>query len=401
MPKTNKMQKKQKNKGINNKKLIQKKENNVYILYTGGTIGMFHNDREGLVPNKKMLIKLIKGLKIPDYIKVKYSIEVLSDIIDSSNIQTQNWFTILQKLKENYHKYDSFIVIHGTDTLAFTASLLSFYCKNWRKSVVVTGSQIPMFEFRNDAVRNIVDSVIISVYNIPQVFIVFGGKCFRANCTTKYSSTSFLAYRSPNIKSVGEFGVYLKLNYDVIDNGNVTLPNNIENNFPRSIKLSNWSSDIQISTITIVPGYNWKRKAHLIFQEGTKPNAIILRSFGIGNAPVSSSEFIDFLKEAHKHKIIIVNTTQCFEGGINMNVYKTGRLLKKNFVLTSSNMTYESIYTKLFYLFQIVGKNKIGLVKKLFETNIAGEIPSDKYYKFSRKTMKKKNKEAFLQFQEI
>ena len=138
-----------------------------------------------------------------------------------------------------------------------------------------------------------------------------------------------------------------------------------------------------------------------MFQEGMKPNAIILRSFGIGNAPVSSSDFIDFLKEAHKHKIIVVNTTQCFEGGINMNVYKTGRLLKKNYVLTSSKMTYESIYTKLFYLFQIIGKNKICLVKKLFEINIAGEIPYDKYYKSPRKTIKQKNKKVFLQFQEI
>ena len=399
MPKLNKTQKK--NKSIINKKLIEKKVNSVYILYTGGTIGMFHDDREGLVPKKDLLVKLIKNLDVPNYVKVKYYIEVLSNVIDSSNIQTQNWFTILQKLKDNYRNYDSFIIIHGTDTLAFTASLLSFYCKNWTKSVVVTGSQIPMFEFRNDAVRNIVDSLIMSVYNIPQVFIVFGGKCLRANCTTKYSSTSFIAYRSPNIKPVGEFGVYLKLNYDVIDNGIVKLPSSVEKNFSRSIKLLNWSSDIHISTITIVPGYNWKRKTKLIFQEDLKPNAIILRTFGIGNAPVSSSDFIEFLKEAHKRKIIVVNTTQCFEGGINMNVYKTGRLLKKNYVLSSSKMTYESIYTKLFYLFQIIGKNKMSLVKKLFEINIAGEIPSDKYYKFPRKTMKKKNKEVFLQFQEI
>jgi L-asparaginase len=255
-------------------------------------------------------------------------------------------------------KYDSFIIIHGTDTLTYTASLLSFYLKDWKKSVIVTGSQIPLVEFRNDAVRNIKDSLIMSTYNIPQVLIVFGGVCLRANCSTKYSSVSFVAYKSPNLEILGDFGVNLKLNYKVIQDGEIISNTFIKKNLPLTIKTSNWKNDIYIAVITLVPGINWEIKKKQIFSSKL-PNAIILRSFGIGNAPVSSKEFIDFLKLCKKHKIIVVNTTQCYSGGVNMQIYKTGVLMKKHSVLSGEKMTFEAIYTKLFYLFQVIDKKKI------------------------------------------
>ena len=204
------------------KKYSRTRKYSIYILYTGGTIGMSHSARSGLVPKRHLFNDLVRDLHIPKYIKVKYKIDTLPEVIDSSNIQSRNWLEILRNLKENYSKYDSFIIIHGTDTLSYTASLLSFFCKDWTKTIIVTGSQVPMFEFRNDAVRNISDSIILSLYSIPQVLIVFGGSILRANCTTKYSSTSFQAYRSPNIEPLGEFGVSLNLDYSEIQKGDHT-----------------------------------------------------------------------------------------------------------------------------------------------------------------------------------
>ena len=160
-------------------------EANILIIYTGGTIGMLYKETEGLIPVKGNLIKLIKELDIPKFMRVKCKIDAMHPLIDSSNLKTDDWKKILEKLYDNYNKYTSFIIIHGTDTLAYTASALSYFLRSWNKTVVVTGSQIPLFEFRNDAVRNIKDSIIVSLFSIPEVLIVFGGKILRGNCTSK------------------------------------------------------------------------------------------------------------------------------------------------------------------------------------------------------------------------
>ena len=329
--------------------------------------------KKGLYPLKGLFKKLVGELKLTRSLNIRYTIEDTKPIIDSSNLESQDWRNILEKLQENYHKYDTFILVHGTDTLAYTASLLSFFCRNWKKSIVVTGSQIPMFEFRNDADKNLQDSIIMSLYKIPQVFVVFGGEVLRGNCTTKYSSMDFQAYSSPDAHAVGKFGVALQVDAPEVEEGLVKKSPFLERNLPNTFSVSKWNPDIWFFTLTLTPGMKFGDIKTSIFS--TKlPDAIIIRSYGAGNAPVSDQSFFDFLKLAHKHNIVVVNTTQCVAGGVEMELYDTGRQLLAHHVVGSGNMTFESTYAKLFYLFQVIGTGNTPLIKKLFTTNIAGEL---------------------------
>ena len=350
-------------------------------MYTGGTIGMLHDRKRGLIPVKGNLNRLINNMNIDHKLNIKYYIDQTDKLIDSSNLRTFGWKLILQKLYANYTKYDSFIIIHGTDTLAYTASAMSFFLRAWNKPVIVTGSQIPLFEFRNDAERNIIDSVIVSLLKIKEVLIVFGGKILRGNRSSKHSSTDFVAYNSPNYGPIGKIGVYLNIYKNKLLHNGPTgkiLESNIPNlpRIPSGWSLKDWNKGgIKIFTQTLLPEEN-----HIPFQAlaNLKPNAIILRTYGIGNAPVSDIKFMNAIKKAVKKGIIIINTTQCVNGGVNMSYYSTGRILREAGVISSFDMTPETTYTKLFYLFQVLGTKNLPLIKKLFATDIAGELTTEK-----------------------
>lgn len=345
----------------------------VYILYTGGTIGMLHDPKKGLVPVKGNLTKLIDKIKIREKLNIDYKIERTDPLIDSSNLRDSDWKAMLTKLYQNYDKYDSFIVIHGTDTLAYTASALSFFLRSWNKTVIVTGSQIPLFEFRNDARNNILSSVIMSLYRISDVIIVFGGKIIRGNRATKYSSIDFIAYHSPNYRRLGQLDVSIILD-DNIPSGEISDKTPIRiPNIPSDWTLDQWNSNIDILPLTLLPRENSIALKSLI---DLKPNAIILRTYGIGNAPVGDSKFIEQLNRANRKGIIVINTTQCLNGGVNMDYYNTGKALKKTGVVGCGDATFESVYTKLFYLFQLFGTdgNNTKIIKKLLAINIAGEL---------------------------
>ena len=381
MSKTKSYNKKRAKKSRKNKSRKNKDTTlaNIYILYVGGTIGMLHDDKKGLVPIRGNLTKLIGDMNLNLKMKIRYTIDRPDELIDSSNLKTSDWKTILEKLLANYNKYDSFIVIHGTDTLAYTASALSFFLRGWNKPVIVTGSQIPLFELRNDARRNIIDSILVSLLKIKEVLIVFGGEILRGNRSSKYSSIDFVAYKSPNYGSVGKIGVYLNIYKNkLLNNGASTklLDGNIPNlpRIPTQWNLKQWKNDIKIFNLTLLPEEN-----EIPFQAllNLKPQAIILRTYGIGNAPVSDTKFMKAIHEATKNGVIIVNTTQCVNGGVNMTYYNTGLELVKLGVLSSYDMTPETVYTKLFYLFQLIGNKKIPLIKKLFGTDIAGELTVD------------------------
>ena len=353
----------------------RRKAARIYILYTGGTIGMSYKPKIGLLPIRGVLSKMIKGMDIPKSLNIKYHIDVMDPLIDSSNLSGNNWKAMLEKLYANYTKYDAFVILHGTDTLAYTSSLLSFFLRDWRKSVIVTGSQIPMFEFRNDAVQNIQDSIIMSLYRIPQVMIVFGGKILRGNCTSKYSSTSFEAYKSPNVPPLGDFGVHLNINKSQVEHGNSrsTLP--VVRSLPSRWKLDNWNNDLKILTFNLAPDQTSSMSQIIqgALVSASKPHAIILRSYGVGNAPVTDKVFMETIGNATKQGVVVVNTTQCFTGGVHMSYYQTGRTLKEHRVISAGQMTSETVYSKLYYLFQVIGTDNPGKIRKLFETNIAGE----------------------------
>ena len=240
---------------------------------------MSYDPKVGLVPVAGTLRKLIAQMHISRYMNVKYTIDLMDPIIDSSNLQGADWKSMLTKLYANYQKYDAFIIIHGTDTLAYTASLFSFFLRGWNKSVIVTGSQIPMFEFRNDAEKNIQDAIIMSLYRIPQVIIVFGGEILRANCTSKYSSTSFQAYKSPNTPALGSFGVHLNMNKSAVVQGNTRSSLPLVKSLPRKWDLGKWNSHIRILTFNLSPDETETMTQVIqgLLFSATKPHAIILR----------------------------------------------------------------------------------------------------------------------------
>ena len=381
MPKTRSKNRKKNKKTRKKGKSTDRSVARIFILYVGGTIGMRHSKKKGLVPVRGNLDKLINDMNIEEKLNIKYTIDRADHLIDSSNLRSDDLKHIIKRLLDNYTKYDSFIIIHGTDTLAYTASALSFFLRGWNKPVVVTGSQIPMFEFREDATKNIIDSLIVSLLDIKEVLIVFGGVILRGNRTSKYSSTNFTAYRSPNYGPIGNIGVYL----NIYKNKLLQKPHS-----PKLVRdlsalpdtpiewsrlARRWNSTgIKIYTQTLLPEEN-----ALPFRALVKlsPNAIILRSYGIGNAPVADKQFMKEIQKAIKNGIIVVNTTQCVNGGIDMSYYNTGILLKKMGVLSSYDMTPETIYMKLFYLFQMIGTKNIQLIKKFFGMDIAGELTID------------------------
>ena len=348
---------------------------NVYILYTGGTIGMLPTASNSLIPVKGNLTKLINQLNISYRLNINYQLERLTPLIDSSNLQTINWKYMLEKLDKNYHKYDSFIVIHGTDTLAYTASALSFFLRTWKKTLIITGSQIPLSVINNDAEKNIIDSILVSLCKIPGVYIVFGGKILQGNRTTKYSSTDLQAYKSPNYPSIGKIvtinnNKHIKINHNllasIIPNKQILKLNKLANAW----NVTKWKSNLKIYIFTILPDNNSPPLKAII---DLNPNAIIIRSYGIGNAPVIDKEFLKTLKRAISRNILIINSSQCLAGRINMKTYHTGEQLREMGVINSYDMTLEAIYTKLFYLLEMMGTNS-KLLKTLFNVNLIGEI---------------------------
>jgi len=333
----------------------------VYILYVGGTIGMKYIKKKGLVPIRGLLTRLVNEMKIGQSLNIDYKIERINPLIDSSNLKVDNWYRVLKKLFLNYSKYDTFVIIHGTDTLAYTSSALSFFLRLWEKPVVITGSQIPLYELRTDGRDNIINSIIVSLYKIPDVLVVFGNRIMRGNLIRKVNSISFNAYDSPNYRNGGLLNI-----------------NNIVPEF--SLKLNdNWNLEdwnfktINIYQFMLLPIHNGKLLEKLIDEE---PVAIILRTYGMGNAPTGDNDFMNQLKRANSKKIIVVNCSQCIQGGVNMSYYKTGHDLLDLGVVSGYDMTPETIFGKLFFLFQVVGleKSKRNDIKYLLGKNLAGEL---------------------------
>ena len=341
------------------------RERKVYILYTGGTIGMVHKEGVGLVPEPGYLPELISKMKIDKHFKINYTLEATDPLIDSSNLRPNNWKVMVDKIKKNYDRYDSFIIIHGTDTLAYTASALSFFIQNLEKPIIVTGSQLPLTDFRNDASDNIVNSFNLSLFNIPEVLVCFGNRVFRGNRTRKVSSESFIAYDTPNYPILGNIGVNLKIHE------NLLLPQKT----CRLDTLNEWRDDVMILQLRLMPIDNGVILNKLL---ELKPRAIMLNSYGIGNAPVSDTDFMKALGKAIKSGVIVIDTTQCFHGTVNMSIYHTGRALSEVGVIGALDMTPEAVFTKLYYLFQRYDNN-IDKIKSLFVKDLAGELTSVKY----------------------
>ena len=277
---------------------------------------------------------------------------------------------MIKMIKENYDNYDAFIVLHGTDTMAYSASALSFAFQNLTKPIIFTGSQIPLQRLRNDGRNNIIGSLVIaSNYNIPEVLLVFGDSIIRGNRSVKISSNKIHAFGSPNFTDLGAFGYLddIQINDELIKQtkGNSgSLMNFTDVEF--------YNPQYDVFTFFLSPGTNFKALKDVI---NNNPNtkAVIIRTFGVGDGPTSNKEFIELLQFLNSNNILVINVSQCIEGRIDQGDYAVGSILKKNHVISGQDLTFEAAYCKLLYLLSVYDRNNTTIINK-FNQNLAGEL---------------------------
>jgi L-asparaginase len=309
----------------------------IYVAYTGGTIGMMQST-QGFVPAKGHLTESINAL--PEFHRSEmpeFTISEYHPLIDSSNMTPSDWQRIADDIKANYDDYDGFVVLHGTDTMAFTSSALSFMFENLRKPVIVTGSQIPLSQLRSDGQVNVLNALYIAAnYPISEVSLFFNNKLYRGNRCIKAYADGFNAFDSPNMPVLLEAGINIQLVAG-------TLENSVDDVEP-----------LQLSTITpqpvgvvhLYPGISSDVIENVIKQP---VKALILRSYGVGNAPQDEA-LLSCLRKAKEQGIVVVNCSQCIKGTVNMSGYATGNALSETGVISGHDMTLEATLTKLHYL---------------------------------------------------
>ncbi|MEZ8709754.1 asparaginase, partial [Vibrio alginolyticus] len=259
-----------------------------------------------------------------------------SPLMDSSDMTPLDWQTIADDIRANYDKYDGFVILHGTDTMAYTASALSFMLENLGKPVIVTGSQIPLAELRSDGQANLLNALHIAAnYPINEVTLFFNNKLMRGNRSTKSHADGFNAFTSPNLTPLLEAGI------------NIQISNNVKvNEQPEgAFKVHNITPQ-PIGVITMYPGISHEVIRNTLLQP---VNAMILLTFGVGNAP-QNQELLQHLKDASERGVIVVNLTQCLAGKVNMGGYATGCALAESGVISGYDMTPEAALAKLHYL---------------------------------------------------
>jgi L-asparaginase len=335
----------------------------ILIIYTGGTIGMVQKPEDGsLVPvNFDQLSQ-----ELPQLLKFGFEISSISfdPVLDSSNITPDLWEKLARIIEENYYRFDGFVVLHGTDTMSYTASALSFMFNNLRKPVVFTGSQLPIGMLRTDGKENLLTAVEIAAARIdgipivPEVCIYFNSLLFRGNRTSKIDSQQFRAFDSKNYPPLAKAGVDIDYFHEMI------IKPDIDEDFS-----VNYSIDTHIVILKIFPGINRSIIKAIVKIEGLK--GIILESFGSGNVP-ALPWFIKSLKKAIDNGIIVLNISQCAGGKVLMGQYETSVDLLNAGVVSGFDMTTEAAVTKMMHLLG-QGYDPVEIKKKLNE-NLRGEI---------------------------
>lgn len=293
---------------------------------------------------------------LPEFVIHEYA-----HLIDSTSIQPENWCAIALDIVSHYDAYDGFVVLHGTDTLAYTASALSFMLEGLQKLVMCTGAQIPLSEVRSDAVDNIFHSLLLaSDARIKEVCIYFDKKLMRANRTIKVNASSFDAFCSPNYPLLGQVNIDIHIHESQL----------LKSQSFQPIALKVASNKKPILTIfTLFPGLEVS-----ILRKMLAPplQGLVLKTYGVGNM-IDSPEMLLVFKEASDRGVIIVNCTQCLKGRVNMKQYATGRNILKAGVLPGFDLTNEAAFTKLFYLLSLADM-PIKAVKKAFNKDLRGEV---------------------------
>ncbi|RLD44294.1 MAG: L-asparaginase 1 [Bacteroidetes bacterium] len=338
------------------------KDTSILLIYTGGTIGMVKDEETGSLKPFN-LDKIINY--IPELSHLNYNLEKVSfdPLIDSSDMSPKQWIELAEIIEKNYDDYDGFVILHGTDTMSYTASALSFILENLNKPVILTGSQLPLGVVRTDGRDNFITALEIAsakengVPIVPEVCLYFENRLYRGNRTYKYNAENFNAFRSVNYPLLAESGIYIRYKRK-----NIHKPDN-----KKLIVHKKLSS--QIGIMKIFPGMQPSFVEAMLNAKGIK--ALVLETFGSGNA-FTNKWFIELLEKAINNGLMIFNVTQCIGGSVEMGKYETSRKLKKIGLVGAVDMTTSAAVTKLMV---IMGEESDSdTIKSKFTESWAGEI---------------------------
>ncbi|KAM6969254.1 60 kDa lysophospholipase [Tautogolabrus adspersus] len=375
-------------------------EARVLVINTGGTIGMTLHDNV-LAPKANAFVQSLRKLPIlhdelyaqqtclyeyygsenslvlpkptphldhlyhglgKDSKRIIYNILEYSPLLDSSNMTTDDWGIIGKDIEKNYESYDGFVILHGTDTMAYTASALSFMCEHLGKPIILTGSQVPIYEMRNDGRDNLLGALLIAgQFVIPEVCLYFYNKLYRGNRVTKVDAGSFNAFSSPNLAPLATAEVDITINWDTVWRANTTAKFQVSTELNRNVGLLRLFPGITSATV----------RAFL----QPPMQGVVLETYGSGNAPDNRPDLLEELKKATDSGVIIVNCTQCLRGSVSAS-YATGKVLMDAGLIAGGDMTPEAALSKLSYL---LAKTELGLdaKKKMMGQNLRGEMKAD------------------------
>ena len=338
--------------------IIIETKRKVLIIYTGGTIGMLPSP-QGYIPVAGMFTQVMQSIPAFSHADLpEWSLLEFDPLLDSSDITYFEWNKIGKTISDNYEKYDGFVVLHGTDTMAYSASALSFMLENLAKPVIFTGSQIPLCELRSDGEMNLINAISIAASEkVQEVCLYFDGKLLRGNRSTKMSSDRFSAFESPNAPHLANVGIEINYNDNVICS-----VKSAAFNFRELV-------EAHIAVLKVFPGIQFELFSGIFTKQ---LRGVILETFGAGNIPSYATSLLSLLKTASCNGTGIAACAQCTQGAVNLGTYAVSRPLLDVGVVNGQDMTTEAAITKLHYLFSCDLTSD--QIKCEMEHNLRGEL---------------------------